>query len=194
MKKLSLKQKLLTLSAVIIVAALSAYGSIAYFTSEDTARNAITAGNVKIELQEKMLTPDGEKTVPFEDQLGVMPGCTVSKIVQIKNTGDQPAWVRVSVDKAIRLAEGYEGDVDLSLISFNLNTDYWTEKDGFYYYTKPLAPEQTTQPLFTAVDFAGTMSNLYQNGKAVLTVNAYATQTAHNGNTALDAAGWPKTN
>lgn len=67
MKKMSLKQKLLTLSAVIIVVALSAYGSVAYFTAEDTARNVITAGKVKIELQEKMLTPDGEKTVPFED-------------------------------------------------------------------------------------------------------------------------------
>ena len=194
MKKLSWKQKLLTLSAVAIVAALSAYGSVAYFTAEDTARNVITAGKVKIELQEKMLTPDGEKTVPFEDQLGVMPGSEVSKIVEVKNTGGQDAWVRVSVNKAIELAEGVEDEVDLSLISFDLNTDYWTEKDGFYYYTAKLAPGHTTEPLFTAVTFAKTMSNQYQNSKAILTVNAYATQTVHNGNTALEAAGWPETN
>ena len=189
MKKLSLKQKLLTLSTVAIVAALSAYGSIAYFTAEDTARNVITAGKVKIELQEKMLTSDGEKTVPFEDRLGVMPGSEVSKIVEVKNTGGQDAWVRVSVNKAIELAEGVEGEVDLSLISFDLNTDYWTEKDGFYYYTAKLTPGQTTEPLFTAVTFAKTM-----NSKAILTVNAYATQTVHNGSTALEAAGWPETN
>lgn len=194
MKKMSLKQKLLTLSAVIIVVALSAYGSVAYFTAEDTARNVITAGKVKIELQEKMLTPDGEKTVPFEDQLGVMPGSEVSKIVEVKNTGGQDAWVRVSVNKAIELAEGVEDEVNLSLISFDLNTDYWTEKDGFYYYTAKLAPGHTTEPLFTAVTFAKTMSNQYQNSKAILTVNAYATQTVHNGNTALEAAGWPETN
>ena len=194
MKKLSWKQKLLTLSAVAIVAALSAYGSVAYFTAEDTARNVITAGKLKIELQEKMLTPDGEKTVPFEDQLGVMPGSEVSKIVEVKNTGGQDAWVRVSVNKAIELAEGVEDEVDLSLISFDLNTDYWTEKDGFYYYTAKLAPGHTTEPLFTAVTFAKTMSNQYQNSKAILTVNAYATQTVHNGNTALEAAGWPETN
>ena len=194
MKKMSLKQKLLTLSAVIIVVALSAYGSVAYFTAEDTARNVITAGKLKIELQEKMLTSDGEKTVPFEDRLGVMPGSEVSKIVEVKNTGGQDAWVRVSVNKAIELAEGVEDEVDLSLISFDLNTDYWTEKDGFYYYTAKLAPGHTTEPLFTAVTFAKTMSNQYQNSKALLTVNAYATQTVHNGNTALEAAGWPETN
>lgn len=194
MKKMSLKQKLLTLSAVAIVAALSAYGSVAYFTAEDTARNVITAGKLKIELQEKMLTSDGEKTVPFEDRLGVMPGSEVSKIVEVKNTGGQDAWVRVSVNKAIELAEGVEDEVDLSLISFDLNTDYWTEKDGFYYYTAKLAPGHTTEPLFTAVTFAKTMSNQYQNSKAILTVNAYATQTVHNGNTALEAAGWPETN
>lgn len=194
MKKMSLKQKLLTLSAVIIVVALSAYGSVAYFTAEDTARNVITAGKVKIELQEKMLTSDGEKTVPFEDRLGVMPGSEVSKIVEVKNTGGQDAWVRVSVNKAIELAEGVEDEVDLSLISFDLNTDYWTEKDGFYYYTAKLAPGHTTEPLFTAVTFAKTMSNQYQNSKAILTVNAYATQTVHNGSTALEAAGWPETN
>lgn len=194
MKKLSWKQKLLTLSAVVIVAALSAYGSVAYFTAEDTARNVITAGKLKIELQEKMLTSDGEKTVPFEDRLGVMPGSEVSKIVEVKNTGGQDAWVRVSVNKAIELAEGVEDEVDLSLISFDLNTDYWTEKDGFYYYTAKLAPGHTTEPLFTAVTFAKTMSNQYQNSKAILTVNAYATQTVHNGNTALEAAGWPETN
>lgn len=194
MKKMSWKQKLLTLSAVIIVVALSAYGSVAYFTAEDTARNVITAGKLKIELQEKMLTSDGEKTVPFEDRLGVMPGSEVSKIVEVKNTGGQDAWVRVSVNKAIELAEGVEDEVDLSLISFDLNTDYWTEKDGFYYYTAKLAPGHTTEPLFTAVTFAKTMSNQYQNSKAILTVNAYATQTVHNGNTALEAAGWPETN
>ena len=74
MKKRSLKTKLLALSVVLILAALSVYGTLAYFTAQGTARNVITAGDVKIALEERMLTPDGEKTVPFEDQLGVMPG------------------------------------------------------------------------------------------------------------------------
>lgn len=40
MKKRSLKTKLLALSVVLILAALSVYGTLAYFTSQGTARNA----------------------------------------------------------------------------------------------------------------------------------------------------------
>lgn len=46
MKKMSLKQKSVTLSAVVIIAALSAYGSIAYFTAEDTAQTVHNGGTV----------------------------------------------------------------------------------------------------------------------------------------------------
>lgn len=144
------------------------------------------------DLEERMLTPDGEKTVPFEDQLGVMPGSDVSKIVTVTNTGGQPAWVRVSLDKAIELARGVEGEADLSLVTCDLNTESWTEKDGYYYYNAALEPGQTTEPLFTAVHFAETMSNMYQESRAILQVNAFATQTAHNGASALEAAGWPE--
>ncbi len=90
MKKRRLKTKLLALSVVLILAALSVYGTLAYFTAQGTARNVITAGDVKIALEERMLTPDGEKTVPFEDQLGVMPGTDVSKIVTVTNAAASP--------------------------------------------------------------------------------------------------------
>ena len=73
MKKRSLKTKLLALSVVLILAALSVYGTLAYFTAQGTARNVITTGDIKIALEERMLTPDGEKTVPFEDQLALCP-------------------------------------------------------------------------------------------------------------------------
>ena len=192
MKQRSIKTKLLLLSVITVIAVTAAYGSLAYFTAEDTAKNSITAGNVKIELQEKMISPDGEKTVPFENQLDVMPGCTVSKIVQVKNTGGQPAWIRVSVEKAIELAENTQEEIDLSLVSYQINMDFWTEKDGYYYYNNSLAPGETTEPLLEAVDFSGKMSNVYQDSKAILTVNAYATQTVHNGISATDADGWPQ--
>jgi len=45
--------------------------------------------------------------------------------------------------------------------------------------------------LFTKVIFSATMSNMYQNSKAVIDVTAQATQVANNGTCALDAAGWP---
>ena len=120
-----------------------------------------------------------------------MPDTEISKIVLVKNIGGQAAWIRVSLDKAINLAEGVNGEVDLSLISYDLNTDFWTEKDGFYYYNATLQPNEVTEPLFTKVIFSATMSNMYQNSKAVIDVTAQATQVANNGTCALDAAGWP---
>ena len=191
MKQRGLKQKILILSAVAICAAMTAYGTVAYFTAEDTARNVITAGNVKIELQEQMRTDDGS-IVPFTDQMDIMPGCEVSKIVQVKNTGDQPAWIRIAVQKDIQLAQGVEGEVDLTLISFDLDQEHWSEKDGFYYYNTSLAPGQTTEPRFQTVSFAKSMSNMYQHSQAIIQVDAQATQTANNGETVFDAAGWPE--
>ena len=40
--------------------------------------------------------------------------------------------------------------------------------------------------------FDKTMSNMYQESKAVIKVNAQATQVANNGSTVFEAAGWPK--
>ncbi len=137
MKKRSLKTKLLALSVVLILAALSVYGTLAYFTAQGTARNAVTTGDIKIALEERMLTRTVEKTVPFENQLGVMPGSDVSKIVTVSNTGGQPAWVRVSLDKAIELARGVEGEADLSLVTCDLNTESWTERTAITIITPP---------------------------------------------------------
>ena len=67
----------------------------------------------------------------------------------------------------------------------------WTEQDGYYYYNRALRPGETTEPLFTTVTFAETMGNEYQNSTAAIDVTADAVQTANNGETALDAVGWP---
>lgn len=185
-----MKKKLCVIALLVICLATAAYGTSAYFTHEQTATNVITSGSIKVELQEWSDTGNG--LVPFENVEGVLPGTEVSKIVQVKNIGGQAAWIRVSADKAIHLAEGVNGDVDLSLISYDLNTDFWTEKDGFYYYNTILQPNEVTEPLFTKVIFSATMSNIYQNSKAVIEVDAQATQVANNGTSALDAVGWPE--
>ena len=182
-----MKRRVLILSALAMLAALFAAGTIAYFTAEGQAHNVITTGGVEIAVQE---WADMEKTKPFENLTGVMPNAAVTKIAEVKNTGASDAWIRVKVEKNIQL-QG-EGTPDTGLVELTLNTADWTEKDGYYYYNAALEPGQTTEPLFTAVHFAKTMSNMYQESRAILQVNAFATQTAHNGASALDAAGWPE--
>lgn len=187
-----MKKKILVCACVAICLSIVAYGTTAYFTYEDTATNVITAGNLKIDLQEWAVPEDGGELVPFEDVMDVMPGVEVSKIVQIKNTGAQAAWVRISLEKSIVLADGVEGEVDLSLVSCDFNETDWTEKDGFYYYNTKLEPGETTEALFTKVLFAANMGNMYQHSKAVIEVLAQATQVVHNGETVFEAAGWPE--
>lgn len=181
-----MKRKLLILSVLAICIATLAAGTLAYFTSEGKAHNVITTGGVEITVQE---WADEEKTKPFEDVTGIMPGMTVTKIAEIKNTGASDAWVRVKVEKNIKL-QG-DGTPDTSLVELTLNTADWTEKDGYYYYSKPLKPGEVTEPIFTAVTFNVTMGNEYQNATATVDVAAQAVQTANNGSTAMTANGWP---
>ena len=181
-----MKRKLLILSVLAICVAILAAGSLAYFTSEGKAHNVITTGGVEIAVQE---WADEDKQTPFEDLEGIMPGMTVTKIAEIKNTGASDAWVRVKVEKNIQL-QG-EGTPDTGLVELTLNTADWTEKDGYYYYTKVLKPGEVTAPIFTAVTFKPDMGNEYQNATATVDVVAQAVQTANNGATVMDAQGWP---
>ncbi len=181
-----MKRKLLILSVLAICIATVAAGSLAFFTSEGKAHNVITTGGVEIAISE---WADEERTVPFEDLTGAMPGATVTKIAEVKNTGASDAWVRVKVEKNITLSG--EGTPDTDLVELDLNTADWTEKDGYYYYTKVLKPGETTTPVFTAVTFNAGMGNEYQNATATVDVSAQAVQTANNGDTVTDAMGWP---
>ena len=182
-----MKRKLLILSVLVICVATLAAGTLAYFTSEGTAHNVITTGGVDITLQE---WADEGKTKPFEDLTGIMPGMTVTKIAEIKNTGASEAWVRVKVEKNIQLKG--EGEVNPDLVELALDTANWTEKDGYYYYNKALKPGEVTAPVFSAVTFNASMGNEYQNATATVDVYAQAVQTANNGDTVLNAQGWPK--
>lgn len=190
-----MKKKLFILASLIICLTTVATGTLAYFTAEDQAHNVITSGKVDIELVEKKINEDGTEEA-FEDLIGIMPGTSVSKVVQVTNTGDAAAYIRIAVDKKIILASGNDDEVDMSLISINYNIgsneDQWTYKEGYYYYNSPLEAGNTTKPLFTEVKFDKTMGNMYQEATTEIDVKAYATQVANNGDSALEANGWPE--
>ena len=181
-----MKRKILILSVLAICIATFAAGTIAFFTAEGKAHNVITTGGVEIAVQE---WADDEKTKPFENLSGVMPNTTVTKIAEVKNTGASDAWIRVKVEKNIKLQ--CEGTPDTGLVELTLNTTDWTEKDGYFYYTKALKPGEVTAPIFTAVTFKADMGNEYQNATATVDVSAQAVQTANNGDAVMDAKGWP---
>lgn len=185
-----MKKKILTIALIAVCVSIAAYNTLAYFLYEGTATNVITAGDIKIQLQE--LKDLGGELTEFESGIPVHPGTEASKIVQIKNIGGQSAWVRIKLEKQIILADNKDIEVDLSLISYDINTYDWTFKDGYYYYNSALESGETTSPLFTEVAFSANMGNDYQGSEAFVKIYAEATQTVHNGQTALEAAGWPQ--
>lgn len=189
-----MKQKILECALIIGVLSILSLGTMAYFTSEDTATNVVTAGNVKISLNEKALSEDGQTLVPFKNgQIDILPGSEVSKIVSVRNTGNQSAFIRIKLTENIILSENNIGEPDISLLTCDINLKDWTEKDGWYYYNTPLPAGKETSPIITKVKFADCMSNLYQNSKAEIKIDAEATQTANNADSALEAVGWPET-
>lgn len=201
-----MKRKLLALAVVVMCLSLTAYGTLAFFTADTTAHNVITSGNVDIELYE---WADESKTKPFPEEgiRDVMPGDTVTKIVEVKNTGSADAYIRVKVEKEIELyveqagssvdnpdgiLEAPKGNAELLLIDYDDETWDYNETDGCYYYRTALAPNEVTAPLFAGVTFDTKMGNEYQNCTARIKVTAYAVQVANNGATYADAAGWPE--
>ena len=190
-----MKRKLLILSVLAICVATLAVGSLAYFTSEGKAHNVITSGGVNIELVEKTEGEDGTLVdFPDEGVKGVMPGTDVSKIVSVKNTGESEAWIRVKVEATIKAADGSDLPLDIEdvgpVMDFAVGEN-WQDFDGYFYYAKPVAAGEATEILFDTVHFAPEMGNEYQNCTANIIISAQAVQTANNGSTVLDAAGWP---
>ena len=182
-----MKRKVLILSVLAILIAILAANTLAYFTADTKAHNVITSGGVSIKLNE---WANEARTEKFEDKTGVMPGAEVTKIVEVENVGTGTAWVRVQVVLDV-YAEGGKEQLPPDPVTLDFNETDWTYQDGYYYYNKPLAPGETTEPLFTTVTFDPKMGNEYQNSTAHVDVNAYAVQSANNGEDVVSANGWP---
>ena len=190
-----MKRKLIIVVLAVALVAITAVGTLAYYTDTDSGHNEVTLGNLDIELLEWADKPEDGEPVPFPENglIGITPGVEVTKIAEVKNSGESVVWVRVSVEKAIIRAAGVEetDPVNTDLITLDFNEEEWELIDGFYYYKAPLAPGETTEPLFTKVAFAPDMSNMYQQATAEISVHAYAVQYANNSETFTEAQGWP---
>lgn len=186
-----MKKKISLIAVLVICLSLIATGTLAYFTTDAIARNVITTGGVSIELVEKHIGEDGiEVDFPSDAIPGVMPGCSVSKIVSVTNK-EAEAWIRISVEKVVTAADGSALPTDL--ITFQVDESKWLEKDGYFYYRTPVATGESTDILFDEVLFDGAMGNEYQGCTVEIIVGAQAVQTANNGTTVEEAAGWPET-
>lgn len=135
-----MKKTLLTILAMVMVAAISITGTLAYLTSTDKADNVFTVGNVKIKLNEKQRGEDG-KLVDFVQNKTLLPivGSAqgtkddnylpvaenyVDKIATVTNTGSQEAWVRAYFAIPSELDDGYETfNAGMNTLHFNFGVN-----------------------------------------------------------------------
>ena len=186
---ITIKKRAALIAAIVCCIAMVAAGSLAYFNAQETAKNVITTGALKMALHDE--TTDG-KPFPEDGISGVVPATTVDKKVYVENVGNVDMYVRIALDKVITPAKGTQAELDFSNITLDIDSSKWTEKDGYYYYNRALKPGEKTEPLFTKVSFGAELGNDYMDAKVVIDVDAQAVQSKNNTDSALDAKGWPK--
>lgn len=187
-----MKKRILLIALIVICVAIAAGGTSAYFSTDGTVRNVITSGKVDITLIEQQKI-DGELK-PFPNSvIAANPGKTISKIVTVKNE-DEAAWVRAKYDVCFYDGQGNIMNLSEShiseLVSVDANEEYWTYKDGWWYYKIPLYKGETTHSFFENVKFSKNMNNDFQGSTVKINVSTEAVQVANNGDEFWEAAGW----
>ncbi len=190
-----MKRKLVLTSAVVLILALLAAGTFAYFTKNARATNVITTGTISIQLNDKI--QGGQKTGSGWTLSGVMPGQAVEKAVSVTNTGTSPAWLRVKLDISVTGANGKPLDLTFGdkqdVLTFTTG-DGWFYHDGYYYYSAPVAEKTSTADFFAKKDGQPTLMlnpqlpNDYQGCTVTVAVQAQAVQVKNN-NIYVDASG-----
>lgn len=134
------KRKAVALLVCLTLAATLTVGSTLAFlvTKTDSIVNIFTPTKVTVEVDEK-----------FEN---------AKEDVKIKNTGTTDAWIRAAVVINWKNDKGdlygtppAAGDYTIEL---NLTADGWVKgNDGYYYWTKPVAPDGLTEVLIKKCEY-----------------------------------------
>lgn len=177
-RKSTASRKVIVLAiAVVLLLSATVTGTLMYLVSKTTAvTNTFEPATVTCEVQENF---DG----------------TVKKDVTVKNTSNIDAYLRVKLVTYRVNDKGERIGGTAAIPNFTLG-EGWFEKDGFYYYNKPVAPNKT--PAANLIGNDGITLVKYTDadgGRQVIEVIAEAIQSvptsvvADNWNVTVDANG-----
>lgn len=153
-----MKKKVLSAALVMAMIAIMVSGTLAYFTAQDDVTNTFTVGSVDIEIFENGVATDSD-TMEFDEPLIPVvntddPGADenyIPKVVEVRNTGANAAFVRTHIAVPAALEE---------YLYLDLNTDGWTRQadsaavvDGVSYvvFTFDYNTELTSQDFTSAL-------------------------------------------
>lgn len=142
--------------------------------------NKVNKGNIRGRIEEIYERPEN-----------LMPGDTVPKIVNVRNTGDYDSVIRLEIEKKWGDARDENGKLivndslssDNILINYNDNKWVYDEDDGYFYYKDYLEPnELTSEPIFEEFTIDGeTTGNEYANKEADIIINMECVQATGDG-------------
>ena len=126
MRKINKNSLCLAAAALTLTAGISAGTAMAYFTTYTEASGGVT------------LNMGFSETIPKEDF------SNWTKHVSVENTGDYDCYVRV---KALAGSKYQDG------LQYSDSDGKWTPgEDGYYYYSDPIAPGESTSVLDIRID------------------------------------------
>jgi len=157
-----LSRRTIALLACIVFAASSAIaGTLAWLTDAEYDVNVMTMGNIQIEQNEYGDLTD--TTIPYKDT-GLMPGKTVIKNVEVKNSGANDAYVRTVI--AVEWPDTFGGtEIELTWAQGVTPTEVADTAtiDGIpyklYYVDYELASGMTNADLLESVTLTGDADN-----------------------------------
>ena len=149
MKKNMKKKALLTMSVALLLAVVVGTTLAYILTNTDSVENTFKPSKVSCAVVE-----DGGDPVAA----GTHNTGTEKKDVQIKNTGDTDAYIRVAVvvnwmnedGTKVWATKPVAGEDKDYTISYNLSNGWIDGGDGYYYYTQPVDPGDMTNILITS--------------------------------------------
>ena len=193
------KRKLSVVVALLMCMILAFGSTFAYLTDTTSKINTVTIGKVDIDVVEDLWSqlPDTNSDGIPDIAEAVIPNQTVTKDPSIKNTGNNDAYVYLSVEVPNKYITSFNPDgtkvnggvaADTDLFSYEINNGWTligskTEAGKTIYtygYESPLAPGAETPTLFDSVTMVNTnegqgleetLQNVIINGYAIQSDN-----------------------
>lgn len=125
------RKRILSVLALVLIIGISIPFTLSFLIDKTPAvENTFTPGKVSTEIVED-----------FDEE--------IKENVAVKNTGDTPVYIRAAVivnwqDEKNSYSPAMKEDYS---IQFSTNENWVEHDDGFYYYTKPVAADESTSDL-----------------------------------------------
>lgn len=188
-----LKKRIIIMIILIVIIVLLFTASLIAFTTRSTiAKNVITFGNLKMQLIQTTIDENNQEVeVEDNESTNITYKPKLSRNIKIKNLGKHDFFVRVSLH-LVGIDENNQEFYVNKYVLYNINTEDWIYKDGWYYYKKIVKQNEITSSLVTEIDFdVNSITSKLYNVKFRLDIDAEAVQAENNAENVLDVLGWP---